>query len=208
LYDVDPSRSSLLALAATEVSGSGPRAFDADQREVVQHYQLDIARPFEQWTVLARTEGAPRTIRFADLGLPAATDYVAFAFWSRRALGVVRDSLVPGPVDTAFQVQVLCLRPRADHPQVLSTSRHVTCGGPDLQSVGWADRTLSGVSTVAANDPYEVYLTEPAGFALEDVQAGGARVTAQRLDGAMRVIRLESPAGGEVRWRVRYRVTR
>ena len=208
LYDVDPSRSSLLALAASEVSGAGPRPFDADQREVVHLYQLDIARPFEQWTVLARTGSDERVIRFADLGLPAATDYVGWEFWTRRSLGVVRDSLVPGPIDTAYQVQVICLRPRVDHPQVLGTSRHVTCGGADLERVTWAEGTLSGVSTVVANDPYEIHLTEPAGYLLEDVRATGARVAGQRLDGATRIIRLETAGGGEVEWRLRYHLAR
>jgi len=206
VYDVDPSRSSLLALASTEVSGSGPRPFDADQREVVHLYQLDIARPFEQWTVLARTGSEERVIRFADLGLPDSTDYVGWEFWTRRSLGVVRDSLVPGAISAAYGVQVICLRRRVDHPQVLSTSRHVTCGGPDLIQVAWSEGTLSGVSTVVANDPYEIALTEPAGYRFEGVTATGARVVAQRLAGGTRVIRLESPEGGEVRWNMRYRV--
>jgi hypothetical protein len=208
LYDVDPSRSSLLALAATEVSGSGPRAFDADQREVVHLYQLDIARPFEQWTVLARTGGEERVIHFADLGLPDSTDYVAWEFWTRRALGVVRDSIVPGPINAAYGVQVICLRPRVAHPQVLSTSRHVTCGGPDLAEVAWSEGTLSGVSTVVAHDAYEIALTEPAGYRLLGVEATGARVVGQRLTGRSRVVRLVSAEGGEVRWRIRYRVGR
>ncbi len=205
LYDIDPSRSSLLAEAATEVSGSGPRAFDADQRKVVDLYQLDIARPFEQWTVLARTGGDDRPIPFTELGLPTATDFVAFEFWSRRSLGVVHDSLRPGPVAAAFQVQVFCLRPRVDHPQVLSTSRHVTCGGPDLSLVNWRDGTLSGVSQLVANDPYLLFLTEPVGYRLDQVEVSGARVTEQRIEGATRIMRLESSVGGEARWQVRYR---
>ena len=208
LYDVDPSRSSQLGLAATEVSGSGPRPFDADQREVVHLYQLDIARPFEQWTVLARTGGEERVIRFADLGLPDSTDYVAWEFWTRRSLGVVRDGVVPGPISAAYGVQVICLRPRVAHPQVLSTSRHVTCGGPDLAEVEWSEGTLSGVSEVVAHDAYEIALTEPAGFRLSAVEATGARVVSQRLVGGVRLVRLASDAGGEVRWRVRYRVGR
>ncbi|MEP7325187.1 MAG: glycoside hydrolase family 36 protein [Gemmatimonadota bacterium] len=205
LYDVDPSRSSLLAQVATELSGSGPRAFDADQREVVTLYQLDIARPFEQWTVLARTGGDQRAIPFAELGLPAATDYLAFEFWTRHPLGVVRDSLVPGPIDPGFQVQVFCLRPRVDHPQVLSSSRHVTCGGPDLSDVAWHGDTLSGVSRLVANDPYDLFLTEPAGYRLAGVEATGARVTRQPVEGGTRIVRLESQGGGEVRWRISYR---
>src|SRR5690606_6036080 len=121
LYDVDPSRSSLLALAGTELSGSGPRPFDADQREVVPLYQLDLARPFEQWTVLARTRDDRAPIPLADLGLLSGTDYLGFEFWTRRALGVVRDSLRTGPIAPRYGGQVGCLRPRLEHPQLLGT---------------------------------------------------------------------------------------
>ena len=82
----------------------------------------------------------------------------------------------------------------------------MTCGGPDLAEVTWADGTLSGVSTVVANDPYEIALTEPAGYRLVEVTATGARVVSQRLVGGVRVVRLAAEVGGEVRWRVRYRV--
>ena len=95
VYDVDPSRSSLLAMANTELSGSGPRPFDADQREIVSLYQLDIARPFEQWTVLARTRDDGEAIPLGELGLAPGTDYLAFEFWTRKFLGVVRTRYSP-----------------------------------------------------------------------------------------------------------------
>ena len=205
LYDVDPSRSALLDQAGTQLSGSGPRPFDADQREVVPLYQLDIARPFEQWTVLARTRNDSAAIPLAELGLSPGTDYLGFEFWTRRSLGVVRDTLRPGAIDVRFGVQVLCLRARVAHPQLLATSRHVTCGGPDLRGVAWGGDMLSGVSDVVAGDPYELYVSEPAGFVFDRVDVTGARVAGQRLEGSMRVIRLESVVGGVVRWGVRYR---
>jgi hypothetical protein len=202
---VDPSRSALLDQAGTQLSGSGPRPFDADQREVVPLYQLDIARPFEEWTVLARTRNDSAAIPLAELGLSPGTDYLGFEFWTRRALGVVRDTLRPGPIDPRFGVQVICLRTRVAHPQLLATSRHVTCGGPDLQTVAWADDMLSGVSEVVAGDPYDLYLSEPTGFHFDRVDVVGALVVSQQKVGVMRVIRLESAEGGVVRWGVRYR---
>ena len=204
LYDVDPSRSSLLAQAATQLSGSGPRPFDADQRERVSLYQLDIARPFEQWTVLARTRDDPAAIPLTELGLPPATAYLAFDFWARRFLGVVRDTLRGGPIDPRFEVQVVCLRRRLDHPQLLATGRHVTCGGPDLQDVAWKDGALSGESELVAGDPYDIYLSEPAGYRFAGVEATGARVAGTRREGGMRVVRLLSGEGGVVRWVARY----
>lgn len=206
LYDVDPSRSSLLSLAASELSGSGPRPFDADQREVVPLYQLDLARPFEEWTVLARTRDDAAGIPLAELGLPLGADYLGFEFWTRRPLGVVRDTLRPGPIDPRYGVQVICLRHRVDHPQLLATNRHVTCGGPDLNEVSWRDSTLSGTSELVAGDPYELYLHEPAGYRFDRVDVVGARLLSQQREGTMRVIRLGSGPGGEVRWKVRYRI--
>ena len=204
LYDVDPSRSSLLAQAATSLSGAGPRPFDADQRLVVPLYQLDIARPFEQWTVLARAGGSDNPIALSDLGLAAGREYLAFEFWTRRFLGVVSDSLRPGPVDPRFQVQVFCLRTRLTHPQVVATSRHVTCGGPDLADVRWGGGVLSGVSELVAGDVYAIYLAEPAGYRLQAVDVAGATLIDRPTEGGARVIRLRSERGGRAAWRVRY----
>ncbi|MFI5235211.1 MAG: alpha-galactosidase [Gemmatimonadales bacterium] len=205
LYDVDPSRSSLLAEAGTQLSGSGPRPFDADQRERVGLYQLDIARSFEQWTVLARTRDEPAAIPLAQLGLPAGTDYLAFDFWARRSLGVVRDTLRVGPIDPRFEVQVVCLRRRVDHPQILATGRHVTCGGPDLKDVAWRDHALQGESELVAGDAYDIYVTEPAGYRFAGVDVAGAVAAAERWERGMRVIRLSSREGGVARWVIRYR---
>ena len=207
LYDVDPSRSSLIAQAERTVSGAGPRPFDADQRLTVPLYQLDIARPFEQWTVLART-GGDADLPLTELGLAPATDYIAFEFWTRRSLGIVRDTLHAGLVDRVFQVQAICLRRREEHPQLLATNRHVTCGGVDLIDVRWEQRTLRGASEVVAGDPYDLYVTEPTGFGAPQVRVDGARVVSSTLRdgvrGPVRVVRLLATGGTSVRWQLQY----
>lgn len=203
IYDVDPSRSALVGQAATSVSGSGPRAFDADQRLSVPLYLLDIDRPFERWSVLARTGGAD-TVRFSDLGLASDRDYLVFEFWSRRFLGARRGTFVPGAIDSAHKVQVFCIRERVPHPQVVATSRHVSCGGPDLERVAWSGDTLSGVSRVVGGDPYTLYVTEPSGFRFDGVSVTGAALVGTRIEGGLRVVRLRPAADGRVSWRVAY----
>jgi hypothetical protein len=205
LYDVDPSRSALIGRAATEVSGSGPRPFDADQRLTVPLYLLDVNRPFERWTVLARTGGADTApIRFADLGLDPGRDYLVFEFWSRRMLGAFHGAFTPGPIDPRFAVQVFCIRERVGHPQVVATNRHVSCGGPDLQRVAWSGDSLSGRSDVVAHDEYDLFLTEPPGFRFAGVTASGARVVGTSLAGSVRVVRLLASSSGAASWSVRY----
>jgi hypothetical protein len=111
----------------------------------------------------------------------------------------------PGPIDPDFEVQVICLRRRVEHPQLLASGRHVTCGGPDVQDVAWRDTMLSGESDLVAGDSYALYLTEPDGYRFDGVQATGARVVGQRREGAVRVVLLESAHGGAARWEIRYR---
>ena len=82
--------------------------------------------------VLARTGGLNTPIRFADLGLAADREYVAFEFWTKSFLGAFRDAFTPGDVDPRFGVQVFCLREKADRPQLLATNRHVSCGAMDV----------------------------------------------------------------------------
>jgi hypothetical protein len=202
LYDVDPSRSERLSETATTLSGAGPRPFDAEQRLVATLYQLDVNRPFARWTALARTEGAPATIRFADLGLRTGLDYTVFEFWSKRLLGNYRDSFPAGLLDSRYQVQVFCIRERTTHPQLLSTNRHVTCGGPDVQRASWNGTALEGESSVVAGDPYDLYLSEPAGFRFTGARVEGGTVQSSARVGGLRTVRIRSTGGGTIRWRV------
>ncbi len=205
VYDLDPTRSSRLEMVNTEVSGSGPRPFEADQRLQQTLYQLDIARPFERWTVLARTEGAPATLRMPDLGLAVGTTYLAFDFWAKRFLGAFRDSLVTGAIDPVYQVQVLCLREQQAHPQLLATNRHVSCGGVELERVNWSGDVLSGTSRVVRGDDYELYLTEPEGWVVGSVDAVNAQPGLGPLRDHMRRITIRGATAGLVSWSVRYR---
>jgi alpha-galactosidase len=204
VYDIDPTRSSRLFMVEHEVSGSGPRPFEADQRLQQTLYQLDIARPFERWTVLARTADAPDTIRVTDLGLSAGRDYVAFDFWKKRFLGAFKDTFVFGAIDPDFQVQVVCLREQQSHPQLLATNRHVSCGGADLERVSWNGDSLSGISKVVTGDDYELYLTEPDGWTAESVEAVGAEAVLGERGDHWRRVTVRGTRTAQLTWTVRY----
>jgi alpha-galactosidase len=204
VYDVDPSRSSLLAQAGVATSGSGPRPLDADQRLIAPLYLLDVARPFERWSVLARAGGSDARLRFRDLGVPDSVEHLVFEFWTHRLLDAGKDGFDPGPVDPRFGVQVFCIRERLTHPQLLTSNRHVSCGGVDLADLSWDAGTLVGQSDVVAGDEYALYLSEPEGWRFAEAQASAAEVLGSERDGAVRVVRLRSAAGGRIGWRVRY----
>lgn len=201
VFDVDPSRSAELGRAGTEVSGSGPRVFDASLRPACDLFSLEIDRAFENWLVLGRTGESAPEISFADLGLDPEKEYLVFEFWTKRLVGSFAGSFAPGPLDPLFRSQALAIRERRPHPQVLATGRHVTCGGPDLDDVRWADGALSGKSRLVAGDPYDLYLTEPAGYRFEGLTGEGCAVSGPVREGLAVRVRLTSGTSGPVSWR-------
>lgn len=208
LFDIDPSRSARINDAATQLSGAGPRPFDAAQARVTDLYLLDVNTPFERWTVLGRTGGANRRLAFRELGLSDSSDYLVYEAWTHRFMGVQRGAVSLSGVDSSIGAQSLCIRERLPHPQVVATSRHVTCGAADLHDVQWRDDTLLGTSDLVAGEAYDLIVYEPSGSTFRDVSVNGARVASTVRTGPIRTIRLTVLDSGRVVWRVRYRKTR
>ena len=173
LYDVDPSRSSEIGRIDGEVSGRDPKPFDASLTPSVFLYELEIDRPFESWVVLGRTGGDFARITMQDLGLDPKKRYVAFEFWERKFLGGFAGSFAPGGLPQPFNSQVFVIREELPRPQFLSSNRHITGGGYDLEALEWSNPVLTGRSRSVAGDPYEIYLTEPSGWSLQRVECEG-----------------------------------
>lgn len=147
-----------------------------------------------------------------DLDLEPDTAYDVFDFWNQRRLAPLQKRLrtqVP-----AAACRILALRPRADHPQLLSTSRHVTQGVVDVLEETWdpTTRSLCGRSRVVAADPYElrIVLPEPAArwrvAAVEALPAEGAvplRAETRIDDGLARVLWRPTQTG-VLLWKVRF----
>jgi hypothetical protein len=207
VYDLDPTKTDRLWMVQNEVSGAGPRPFEADQRMQQTLYQLDIARPFERWTVLARTAGAPTSLAVGELGLDATKEYLGFDFWEHRAVGVFTGTLRLPPVEENA-VEVVCLRERVDHPQLLATNRHVSCGGVDLQSVVWNGSALTGESRVVGGDEYVLYVTESSGWEAVSVEADGTQaqlgLVSDEAGVRVRRVVVKSAASRVVNWTLKY----
>ncbi len=205
LYDVDPSRSAELGRVDSEVSGREPRPFDASLTPAVDLYQLEINRPFESWVVLGRTGGQFDEIRFDELGLDPAKPHLVFEYWQRRAVASGQASFAPGPLPAPFNAQAFIIRERVDHPQVVATSRHITGGGVDLLDVGWSGNVLAGRSRVVANDPYEVYLTEPDGWTLDAMACEGAVLLPIRREAGLAITGCLASTSTDIAWRATFK---
>ena len=204
LYDIDPSCSMYLDRVGSQLSGSGPRIFDARYTSPYTHFLLEINKPYESWMLLGRTDGSRDAFTFAEMGLDPQKEYLVFEFWTKKFLGSFSKNFRPGRIDTSFNCQLLCIREVLNHPQLIATSRHISCGGFELEDLHWHENSLSGRSRVVANDEYAIYIREKAGFRFRDFGCTGGRLVSNLTDGEMRIIRVISPADGTLEWEVMY----
>ena len=97
------------------------------------------------------------------IDLPRSEAYVGFDYWANRFIPPFTDTisglLPPGGC------KIVSIRPVKTHPQVISTSRHLTQGVVDLSNERWDGKMqmLRGTSEVIAGDAYELRIVVPAG---------------------------------------------
>ncbi len=150
-------------LPALDIHPANLQELSYDGSLVLQN--LMICRPFEQWNIVnllnLSEEDMEKAVELEqDLSLDPGR-YLVYDFWNHAFLG---------EHTKAFFVQIrpnasrtVAVRRALDRPQLLSTSRHISQGGPDLIEMCWnsADHVLSGRSRVVAGDRYEISLHVP-----------------------------------------------
>lgn len=183
-------------------------------------WMLEIDRPFDHWSVLARfqwgqrqgqehrweLEGAPEeVVELADLGLPAEREHLVFEFWTQRFLGRVTGSFTAPAMDESTGLHVFAIRETRPHPWVLSTTRHISQGAVSLVAEAWdpKTRTLTGTSRVIAEDPYVLTVHAPTGFGLPRAEVTGhdVKVTGR---GEIISVRIDPRATGAVDWSLEF----
>jgi len=139
------------------------------------------------------------------LGVPAGSELLAFDYWSDRFLGSFKGSArldVP-----AEDCRVIAFVAKKAQPQIVSTSRHITQGGVDLQEVAWdsATKMLSGKSTLlVVGAPYTLVLSVPVGMSIASAQAGDDKANATSgADGETRVTFV--PVNTQATWKIHFK---
>lgn len=173
---------------------------------------LAVCKPFGTWNVIGvlNPKDEPLTLTLsldADLQIDTRHGrcHAVYSFWDGQFLGVHGDVLtieVP-PMDSA----VLRITPVDSHPQVISTSRHITQGAIDLVSLAWNGKTnrLSGQSEVVAGDAYRlsVYLPDGYTFAALSLPAGCTRAVAP-VNSQLLTVDITSRKSRRVTWELSF----
>ena len=87
----------------------------------------------------------------------------------------------------------------------MATSRHITCGGYDLEDVRWENYVLTGKSRIVADDPYILYVTEPAGFSLKKASFNGKEIREIERKGSLAQISFLPAESMTLKWKLEYK---
>jgi hypothetical protein len=140
------------------------------------------------------------------LGLAPDMEYVAYDYWNDRLSASIKGRLKLGlPAESCA---VLAVRPRTAHPQLLSTSRHITQGIVEVLEESWdaKSRTLRGRSKVVAGDPYELRIVtgmQPNRMSVSLPR--GKAMTNLKSDGSLVRATINSPVSAEIGWSVEFK---
>ncbi|MCL1921513.1 MAG: NPCBM/NEW2 domain-containing protein [Kiritimatiellaeota bacterium] len=150
-------------------------------------------------------------IPLGKLGLDAAAPHIAFDFWDNGITepftGRLRQTLPPQ------SCAVLAVRPLKAHPQLISTSRHITQGIIDVTGERWDAQTatLSGTSQLVANDPYELriltHTTSGKSPAIDTFFLMDIDTVEQKTEEGLLRVTLNSATSKTVTWRVTFSET-
>ena len=141
-------------------------------------WDLHVARPFGDWHVIALFNWSDTEERIGfswdEIGEPMERRFVGWEFWGGAYLGTLsgKMSLAVPP----RSVRLVALQPQADHPQFLTSDRHITQGAVGLQDQRWTDGTLTLSVEAVGGFPQTLRIAIPEGYTLKSAAAPGAKI--------------------------------
>ncbi len=136
------------------------------------------------------------------IGLDPKAHYHAYEFWTDTYLGKL-----PGTSRISRELEpdhcaMISVRKAVNHPQVISTNRHVLQGWMELKDVSWdaKTKTLSGTASVIGGEPFQIVVANNGAKAVKLNATGAeAKLSAHKVEGLSRLI-LSTDKNTEVKW--------
>ncbi len=129
--------------------------------------------------------------------------YHVYDFWNDRYVGCLPGNGVLSQTLREGEARMLSVRRAENHPQYISTSRHIMQGYLDMKACAWdeASATLAGTAAVVADDPYRIVVAGN-GRRPRAATAEGATATLRTVDEARGLyeVCLRSRQSADVRW--------
>jgi hypothetical protein len=226
MYELSPEKIDVLK-RVLPVYPQSARPLDLFEKDMPEIWLWEINKDFGKWHVLGvfnyTDETLSREISYDYLGLDSNREYLFFDFWKKkmptRSSRYNYRTLMPFDNEVFLELSprscfVIAIREKLDHPQLLSTNRHLTQGAIELEDVKWNEekKELSGISELVKNDDYELVLTLPKDMEFNKAEVADSDVSCEAFIDDPDVdrfntvkVKLMSPENKKVRWSVLYK---
>ncbi|MFW5944059.1 MAG: alpha-galactosidase [Bacteroidota bacterium] len=104
-----------------------------------------------------------------DLGLKSETSYLVFDFWNQKLSGT--SSIMLKEEVPAHGTKALIVKEVNERPQLLATSRHLTCAY-SINKLNWDEeqKALTGTSQTVPGEPYTLFIHIPENYEFDHMK--------------------------------------
>ena len=166
-------------------------------------WDLHVARPFGDWHVVALFNwgDAEAQIGFGwnEIGEPKGRRFVGWEFWSGAYLGTLSEKMSMSVPPRS--VRLVALHPEANHPQFLTSDRHVTQGAVELNDLKWESAAKTYTLDVKAigGFPFTYFVRVPEGFEFKSASASdGGKIEAKMRDDGLLAVTISAEFSQDV----------
>jgi hypothetical protein len=141
-----------------------------------------------------------------SLGLNADKKYYVYDFWNNHLVGILsgKDQLSL-PLE-GQQALVYSVHEVEDHPQFISTNRHIMQGLMELSNVQWnnARKEYSGNANVVAGETMEIVIA-PNGMKAVKVKTDDGKATIEKTGNGLVVLKISNKTNAQIYWTLAFK---
>ena len=187
------------------------RPIDAFSSDYPRVYSFEVTDKWHQLTFFNEDDNKPKIVSislagtpgFGGMGLPNNHSYYIFDFWNNKLIGEFKGNTIFKQTLRKGEARMMAVRQKENHPQVLSTDRHVMQGYVELLAVKWGNNVLSGIADRVENEPMKITIA-CNGKQPKKVSVSDGSATFKMFDNGLMELEMISTKKGKADWRVEF----
>lgn len=138
-----------------------------------------------------------------SLGHDAEGEYYLYDFWNDKLVGLVAGDKEVSQTLKPYQALTYSLHKKREHPQFLSTNRHIMQGYVDLSDVKWEGKsmTYAGSASVVGSEPFVITFANN-GFTPGEVEVSSGKAEITDAGEGLSRMTLTNESNSDVKWSV------
>lgn len=149
-----------------------------------------------------------KSLNEGGLQLNSSKQYYVYDFWNDHFIGLINGSDKLEQQLRVGEARMMSIHAKENHPQFISTNRHIMQGYVDLKNVMWNEKNkmLSGDADVVADDTYTIVIaTNGYKFNRIKINSGNALISKMDKANGLIYLTISSSQNREVVWSVSFK---